>query len=404
MSFVFFESQPKSFWGVLLSNGFRPLFLCVGLAGLLLIAFWIPLFAGHITLPLGMSSVLWHAHEMLFGFVGAAMGGFLLAAVSKWTGRFPVSGAALALLVVLWMSGRVAMLLSGALPAWLVATVDVSYGLCLAALVGREIIASGNRRNYKVIVLLLVFAALNGVYHCALALPEWDPNIAIRGAVMQICMMLSLIGGRITPAFTRNYLMKQNPALTLAPAAFGRLDIAATLTLLAAALSWIALPAAVFSAYLLMVAGLLQIMRLVRWKGWLALDEPLLWILHIGFVWLGLGLVLLGAGALDSSLGSVGFHGLGIGAMASMILGVASRAALGHTKRPLVAGKLMTAAFMLLSGAAVLRILASLLVASLYWPLLYGAALLWLAGMLLFCIRYVPILVKPVPNWRYPGA
>lgn len=406
MPLVMFEKEPSSPWETVFSNGFRPLFLCVGGAAVVAIGLWVALLSGlWLGGTLAMSPSAWHGHEMLFGFVGAAMGGFLLAAVAKWTDRLPVSGWPLGILVVCWLLGRLAVGFSNTLPYAFVVMLDLSYSILLALLVGREVVAAGNRRNYKVIVLLALFGLFNAVFHAGVMAQESDwQALAMRGVMMQICIMIALIGGRITPAFTRNYLVQRDGAERPLPVLFNTLDTFISVLLGLAAIAWIAMPDTLLTGCLLIAAGLGQWVRVSRWQGLSILEEPLLWILHLGFVWLGAGLILLGAASIGWVALSAGQHALAMGAMAGMILGVASRAALGHTQRALKAGRLMQLAFVLISLAALCRVVASLLMGTAYLHLIYTAAGLWLLAFVLFCIRYVPILLLPAPSWRYPGA
>ena len=403
MSVLIFEKYPANRWETIMSNGFRPLFLCVGIGGFLLVAAWLLILSGiwqHMTMA--MPIIQWHAHEMLYGFVGAAMGGFLLAAVSKWTGRMPVSGVPLALLVTFWLMGRMAILFSAWIPYPIVIVLDMLYGIFLVALIGREIIASGNMRNLKVVLILALFSVFNLLFHFGVLIdPHWS-EMAIRGCLLQIAIMIALIGGRITPAFTGNYLRMKNPNEKDLPVQFNRLDMIVSVLLGIAAIAWIVFPGSPLTGVLLIAAGIGQWLRVSRWRGFKIIDEPLLWILHLGFIWLGLGLIFLGLAVFGVAPVSAGQHAIGIGAMGSMILGVASRAALGHTQRALVAGRIMSVAFIFMSLAAVLRILAGWMQGMGSAHMIYTAGVFWLLAMLLFCIKYVPILLSPAPNWKKP--
>lgn len=408
MAILMFEKYPASRWETLLSNGFRLLFLCVGVAGVILIGLWLAIlkgfwYAGSIAVPLAQ----WHAHEMLFGFVGAAIGGFLLAAVSKWTNRLPVSGAPLALLVLCWVLGRAVMLSSALLPYGIVTAIDLLYGVLLVYLLGREIALGGNKRNYKIVIMLGLFTVFNLLFHIGVKYGAEYSEMALRGVMMQICVMIGLIGGRITPSFTRNYLVQKNqPASDTdkpLPTLFNRLDMSVSILLVVAAISWISMPVHPLTGGLLCLSGVAQWARISRWQGLQIVSEPLLWILHLAFVWLGVGLILLGLSAFEWINVSAGLHAVGIGAMASMILGVASRAALGHTQRPLVAGRLMSTVFVLISTTALLRTAASFSGGVAYDHLVITAGGIWLLALILFCIRYVPILISPAPSWRNPG-
>ncbi|SIT11359.1 uncharacterized protein involved in response to NO [Neptunomonas antarctica] len=405
MAILMFEKYPASRWETLLSNGFRPLFLCTGVAGVVLITLWLAILKGYwqadsIAVPLAQ----WHAHEMLFGFVGSAIGGFLLAAVSKWTNRLPVSGTPLALLVLCWIAGRVVMLSSAALPYVLVACIDLLYGLLLMSLIGREVVMGGNKRNYKIVIMLGLFTLFNLLFHVGMKYGIEYSQMALRGVVMQICLMIALIGGRITPSFTRNYLIQKHPDSDKPlPTLFNRIDVAVSVVLLLAALSWIITPVNPITGGLLCLAGITQWIRIGRWQGVRILSEPLLWILHLSFLWLGGGLFLLGLSAFELINVSAGLHAIGIGAMAGMILGVASRAALGHTQRALIAGKMMIIVFVLISITAGLRSAASLVEGVGYNHFIVSAAVVWLVALTLFCIRYVPILISAAPSWKNPG-
>lgn len=405
MAIMMFEKYPASRWETLLSNGFRLLFLCVGAAGVILMGLWLAILKGFwygssIAVPLAQ----WHGHEMLFGLVGAAIGGFLLAAVSKWTNRLPVSGMPLAILVLCWILGRLAMLSSAQLPYGIVAAVDLLYGVLLVFIIGREIMAGGNKRNYKIVVMLSLFSVFNLLFHLGHRYGVEYSEMALRGVIMQISLMIALIGGRITPSFTRNYLVQKEPDSDKPlPMLFNRFDMFVSASLIVAAISWVVVPVNVITGGLLCLAGVAQWARISRWQGQRILAEPLLWVLHLGFVWLGAGLVLLGLSAYSLVNASAGLHAIGVGAMAGMILGVASRAALGHTQRALVAGKMMSIAFVLISITALLRVAAVLVEGVAYEHFILSAGVIWLVAFVLFCIRYVPILISPAPSWKNPG-
>jgi uncharacterized protein involved in response to NO len=338
--------------------------------------------------------------------VGAAIGGFLLAAVANWTGRSPVSGTPLLLLVVSWLLGRVVMLNGSILADGVILAADSLYWVLLTALIGREIWLSGNRRNLKVCLILGLFGLFNLLFHAqdligansqelGFTQEQGLREMAIRGALMLICLMITLIGGRITPAFTRNWLKLNSPQEQCLPPAFNRWDGAAAAATLLLALGWIFAPEHPLTALLALVAGTLQLIRLSRWCGLRVVTEPLLFALHLGYGWLGLGFILLGLSSLVPAIpASAGIHGLALGAMAGLILAVAARAALGHTNRALKAGALMSGVFVLIHLAALLRVLATL---PNDWQgeLLSGAAACWLTAFALFCVRYVPILLLP---------
>lgn len=394
------EEKPTSFWGVLFSYAFRPLFLCVALFAMLLIFLWLLLLTGRWVPVLALPSTYWHAHEMLFGVVSAGVGGFLLTAVATWTQRPPVKGSWLVALAASWLLGRAVIYFSAQLPYVAVAVLDSVYSLLLLFLMSREVIRADNRRNYKVLVMLLLLALGNVVFHWGVMQADWSwVERSLRLAMMLVCVLIALIGGRVTPNFTRNYLLKSKGETALMPVPFNQWDRAVSLLLGTAGISWTIWPVGVLPGALLVLAGIGQWLRVVRWQGWQVREEPLLWVLHLGFIWLGAGLVLLGLSAWELIGDSAGLHALGIGAMAGMLVGIAARAALGHTQRPLVAGRVMALAFVLISASALVRVLASLAGVA-YLPLLLVAGGLWLIAFALFAWRYVPVLIQPARRWR----
>jgi len=374
----------------LLCLGFRPLFLVMAVYALTGPALWVAGWTG--LLPGAVTGVIpwWHGHDMLMGLAGAAIGGFLLTAVPNWTATPPVQGNALLWLVLFWVAGRV-LPLSG----WPALVADGAYWVLLWGLVAVPVLGTANRRNYKVLVLLAVLALADGAVHLgAIASVDWLRQ-AVWLQLWLVILLINLIGGRIVPAFTGNWLQRQSdtplPPREL-PGTFSRGDLAGgvVLAVFAAGVvtqqpAWLTVPAGA-------LAALLQLIRLYRWKPWKTLRDPLVWMLHLSWAWIPAGTLLWTLAELDRVPVSAAVHALGIGAVASMILSVASRAALGHTGRPLHSHPLLTAAIVLLALSAASRIVASL-----------GAdpAWLWvsLAGWVLafggWLVRYGPILVGP---------
>lgn len=406
MSLVNLEYGQKSFSEILFSNAFRPLFLLSALSAILLVASWLLVLKGTITLnSLLFSTTLWHAHEMLFGFVGVSIGGFALTAIANWTQRPPVSGIWLILLSVFWLSGRFSILVSTEIPYQAVLLIDLLFPLLLTVLAGREIILSGNTRNLKVVAILALFGSANLLFHIGILNQDYAlSDMAIRLGTMLVAVLIALIGGRITPAFTRNVLMRREPAVENLPVQFNQFDKLISILLGLSAMSWVLFPESFLSGALLCLSGIGQWVRLSRWQPTKILNEPLLWVLHLGFFWLGSGLFLIGLSAMGSIPVSAGYHALGIGAMAGMIVGVASRAALGHTQRPLAAGKLMVSVYLLISLAAVFRVCAAFFLGTGYLHLLISAGVVWCLAFALFAVRYVPILMGPPAKWQRPKS
>jgi uncharacterized protein involved in response to NO len=377
----------------ILRGGFRPFFLGGALWAIIALALWLSVLAGQVTIPTAFDALAWHRHEMLFGFVGAVIAGFLLTAIPNWTGRLPIAGGPLASLFGLWLAGRLAVLLSGTLGPTVAAVIDVSFYLVLAAVAGREVIGANNK-NVPIVGLVLLFGIANGLDHLAAAGIFVDPALPWQLAVALVTMMISLIGGRIVPSFTRNWLAKRGNTEGL-PGQPNRFDLVAIGLTALGLLAWIAAPSGWLPGSLLAIAAAAQAARLARWKGWKAAGDPLVLVLHVGYAWLPTGLALLAAFELGASLPqSAAVHALTAGAMGTMILAVMSRASLGHTGRELRAGPTTSVMYVLVTIGAALRVAASLGGVD-YRMGMEVAGLCWIGSFVLFAFSYGPILFKP---------
>ncbi|MQA66221.1 MAG: short-chain dehydrogenase [Alphaproteobacteria bacterium] len=377
-------------WPALFSMGFRPFFLCAGLWAAGAMVLWLfALWRGSTLLTLWAPSD-WHAHEMLFGFVVAAIAGFLLTAIPNWTGRLPLQGMPLAGLVLLWCGGRIAMGFSAWIGAAAAAVIDTAFLAVLFAVVLREVLAGRNWRNLPVVAAILLLLAANALVHMGVLTDRPSIATGFRLAVAVIVMLVSLIGGRVVPSFTGNWLRKAGAAQL--PAPFGVFDkLVLTWSGLALA-GWVVLPEARLVALGVGIAGVLHGARLARWGGLRTGAEPLVWVLHLGYGWLALGLVLLAAGSLWPALGaSAAMHALTTGAMGTMILAIMTRATLGHTGRVLAADAATVAAYLLISLAAVLRVGSGL--SGFPFEMQIAAGLCWGAAFVLFLLRYGPMYV-----------
>lgn len=371
----------------LFTMGFRPFFLLAALWAAFAVPIWMAAFVGW--LPETHFDRAWHAHEMVFGYLSGVIAGFLLTAVPNWTGRLPVSGAPLSWLVLLWCVGRVAMLIPGFGAA---AYIDAAFLFVFAAVIAREIIAGRNVRNLPVLALLIILGVANALSHA----PFSDASLGLLGeriGVAVVAMLVALIGGRIVPSFTRNWMAKRD--LKPEPAPASRFD-AVTLASSAAALgAWAAVPSAHATGLLLTLAGALNLARLARWRGWRTGAEPLVLILHLGYLWLGLGLTLMGL-ALVTSGGvpaASGLHALTAGGFGVMTLAVMTRASLGHTGQPLTADARISIIYVLVNLGALLRVLAPLF-ADIYPLLLAGSAVAWSGAFVWFAVVYAPLLLR----------
>lgn len=376
-----------------LRGAFRPFFSGGALWAIVALALWLAALTGMTTLPSTFDALGWHRHEMLFGFVGAVIAGFLLTAIPNWTGRLPIAGPPLAMLAGLWLVARLALLFSTH-TGWMVAAVlDVGFYAVLVAVAGREIHA-GRNRNQPIVLIVLLFAIANALDHLGSAGLLADADLGWRAGLSLVVVLIAVIGGRIIPSFTRNWMAKQRISRGL-PGQPTRFDLVVIALTALALLGWIVVPAARAVAAALLLAGALQLARMARWGGWRTWRDPIVLILHIGYLWLAVGLLLLGAVGLGLPWpSSAAIHALTAGAMATMILAVMTRAILGHTGRPLRAGGLTIAAYVLVTAGALLRVGSSLGAVD-YLAGLEIAAFCWAGAFTLFLLAYLPMLFAP---------
>lgn len=374
----------------LLSYGFRPFFLfgAVFAAGAIIV--WLPMSFGELSMTTVFAPRDWHVHEMLYGYIPAVMTGFLLTAIPNWTGRLPIQGRALLVLLTVWLAGRVAVAISDA-TGWLPAMfVDVCFLLLIAAAAAREILAGKNWRNLKIVAMIGLFLAGNIAFHLE-AHFRGVADYGIRVGIAAMALLITVIGGRIIPSFTRNWLVRENPGRL--PIPFGRFDVTVILASIGALALWIAMPQSRWTASLLAVAGLLQIVRLSRWAGDRTLRDRLVLILHVGYAFVPLGFLLLGAAAFSIGTASAGIHAWAAGAAGLMTLAVMTRASLGHTGQALVASMETQLIYALAAIAACTRIGAALIP---QWsePLLWLSGFAWAAAFIGFALAYGPALLS----------
>jgi uncharacterized protein involved in response to NO len=356
---------------------------------------WVPMLAGHLTLPTAFDPVSWHAHEFLFGYLGAVIAGFLLTAVPNWTGRLPIVGWPLAGLFALWLIGRAAVLGSSNLPPLLVAVADLALPLALATVIGREIVAGRNWRNLIVLAMLAVMAVGNAVFHWEAAQGAYAAGgYGLRIGLGAVVMMIAVIGGRIVPSFTRNWLVKRAAGRLPVPPMQG-FDKVALLVLLAGLLTWVALPDHRLTGVLLLLAGGLHLVRLARWAGHRTLAEPLVTVLHLGYVFLPLGALALGAEIIaPGHLGMAAAQHLWMGGAAGlMTLAVMTRATLGHTGQALTAGPGTSGLYAAMILAVLARLAAGIRPEQAHlWHMLAGS--FWILAFGGFALLYGRLLLR----------
>jgi uncharacterized protein involved in response to NO len=384
----------------ILAYGFRPFFLAAGVAAALGLALWLVVLAGGPALPSAFPPAVWHAHEMLFGFAAAAIAGFLLTAIPNWTGRLPVQGTPLLLLVLLWLAGRLAIAVSAIIGVWPAAAIDAAFLAALLFVIVRELVAGKNRRNLPIAFVLALLLAANGLTHAeaaGLGVPE---SSGWRLAIAVVIFLIALIGGRIVPSFTRNWLTKNKPG-DQPPSPSGRFDQASLVATVLGLAAWVVLPQTPLAAVLAAVAAMANAVRLFRWQGHRTVADPLLLVLHVGYAWVPVGLALLAMSQAGLLPETAAIHGQTAGAIGTMTLAVMIRATLGHTGRNLNAGHATTAIFILVTLAAIARILASML-PEYSGPFVWTSGTAWIAAFGGFVAIYGPMLMRPRIDGR-PG-
>ncbi|WP_116599077.1 NnrS family protein [Primorskyibacter marinus] len=381
----------------ILSYGFRPFFLGASVWAVCAMVLWVFMLSGRLNLPTRFDPVSWHAHEFLFGTLGAIIAGFLLTAVPNWTGRLPVTGWRLGVLALVWLAGRVAVAVSGFLPLSFAAVVDLAFPSLLGAVILREIIAGRNWRNLAVLAVLSIFVLADALFF----LDVTNGRVAAQGIGLRlgtaaIVMFIALIGGRIIPSFTRNWLVKANDAARPAPP-MQRFDRIALVLTAGTLVMWTLWPVAKPTGIALLGIGFLHALRLARWQGLRTVSEPLLLVLHAGYGFVPLGAVAIGCATLwpGSIASDAAQHLWMAGAAGLMTLAVMTRATLGHTGQTLTAGRGTVALYGLMGLSVLARVGASI------WPdlpFLTSAAVLWICAYGGFAVLYGPSLLRPTPG------
>ncbi|MGJ8573210.1 MAG: NnrS family protein [Hoeflea sp.] len=376
----------------ILSYGFRPFFLLGALYSGLSIVLWLPQFYGELSLSTLFAPTDWHVHELYFGFLPAVATGFLFTAVPNWTGRMPLQGNGLLALVLIWIAGRFAVTFSIHI-GWLAALIiDAGFLIAVAAVIAREIIAGSNWRNLKVLLPLTILTASNIAFHLE-AHFNGVSDISRRLAALAAITLIMLIGGRVIPSFTRNWLVRENPGRL--PAPFSRFDLLSIVVACAALVLWTARPESLATAAAMAIAALFQFIRLARWAGLRTLRDPLVWMLHAGYLFVPIGFTLLAAAGFwpDTVSPLAGVHALGVGAVGGMTLSMMVRASLGHTGQQLKAGLSVTLLFVALLVAAFSRILATFN-DSHTGLTLHIAAFAWMVAFAGFGLVFAPALSR----------
>ena len=370
----------------LLRLGFRPFYLGGALLAAVIVPLWIALFLGQVQLATNVPPLLWHAHEMLFGFAVSIIVGFLLTAGKNWTGLATSRGPALGALALIWLSARVTAVV-GPYPLYMV--LDMALLPLVAGVLVNILLRSRNHRNLPLAVILALLAAANAVFHLAVSgvlnVPAITPLYAALGLIVMIeCVM----AGRVIPAFT----MAVTPGLKLV--ADKRNEwVTLGLTGLGLAL-WVFVPASLFGMLVLALASGLQLKRWLGWRPWMTKNRPVLWILHAAYAWFPVGLALLALAQIGIVTVSAGVHALAVGATGGLIIGMVTRTARGHTGRPIQASQLEVLAYILVMLAAVLRVFLPLVSPELLMLSLVAAATAWSVAFMLYLWVFTPWLIR----------
>ncbi|HWT57660.1 MAG TPA: NnrS family protein [Rhizobium sp.] len=373
----------------LFSYGFRPFFLAAAIWAIVGIGLWTAFLNYSVALASDYGTLYWHAHEMLFGFAPAVLAGFLLTAIPNWTGRLPISGPPLAALFAMWCAGRIAMLASSGIGVTAAAAIDCLFLPLMFGLCAREVVAGKKWKDLKVVAGLAVLSVANSFFHLQV-IGGGNPELSIRLGLGAYVLLVTIVGGRILPSFTRNWINQRGR--TDFPVPYNRFDAA---TIVAGAISlttWALWPEAVATGLFAAAAAVMNAIRLVRWRGWVTWPEPILFVLHAayGFVPLGYAAVALGAAGLSQI---AILHVFAIGVMSMMMLAVMTRASRGHTGRQLKASRMTNASYIVLAAVAVLRPLAELLPAC-TTEILLLSSIGWTVAFGLFALEHAPFLCR----------
>lgn len=395
------SSAVRSESSAVTGKGFRPFFVLAAVFAVAIVPLWLLVLHGTLRPSLYLDATSWHAHEMIFGFVVAVIAGFLLTAVGNWTQRETAVGLPLLALAALWFSGRLVMGFSAVLPRGLVALADLAFLPALAVALGRPLVAARNRRNFVMLAILGALFVANLRMHLeALGLARvGSARSASLVSVDLVLLIISIVAGRVFPTFTRN--------------ATGQASIRSIPSLDALAIGTMALvtvvdafaPRGRVAAVLAGCAGLLAAARALHWGARYSLQQPLLWVLHAGYAWLVLGLVLRGVGGVGiqgAGFETLATHALTVGAIGTLTLGMMARVSLGHTGRMLVASPSMAVAFVAINLAAVARVFVPMVAPEWYFGALVATGTLWSAAFVTFLIVHTPMLVSPRVDGR-PG-
>lgn len=387
---------------LIFTEGFRFFFLAGPLFGIAAIAVWIGWLAIHaaggvlVVIPFAPPPHQWHAHEMIYGYGGAVIAGFFLTAVPNWTGAQPARTVYIASIAALWAAGRIAVFFSSSVPGWIGLVLDVAFVPILAIKLAQNLLQRPKPQNLMFLALLALLTVGNAIVHLDwMGIIDGGAAAGNRLGLFTLAALIAVLGGRVTPAFTRNALNRGDAADRL-PVTRPRLDQAGIGSAIALAIIVPLEPDDRLLAFVALLAGISNGARLAGWRGTAVLDRPILWSLHLGFAFLAIGYLALAAHWFGAPIGEASaLHLVAIGSIGGMTLAVMSRAALGHTGRPLVVARPIAFAYGLMASAALVRSAGLWLAADHYYAVMFVAGGLWIGALAIFAAIYAPILTAP---------
>jgi len=374
-------------------RGYRPFFFFAGLWGIIPLALWLAVYFGMVSAGGAINPTYWHVHEMLFGYAGSAIIGFALTAIPNWTGRLPVRGTALFILFAAWAAARITSAFSLFYPIEFAAMIlDGAFFVLFSLIVFREIMVGENWRNLPIALMITLIGTMAVLSHINSLYWMMEYTAVHKGGLSLVILLISLIGGRIIPSFTRNWLSQRREKTLPAPAS--KFDMFSLILTLVTLITWTFMTGDNIVLFLLLITtGAVGFIRLFRWVGHKTFAEPLVIILHVAFAWVPIGFFMLAASCMGLISESTAVHTWTAGAIAGMTLAVMTRASLGHSGRPLSADKCITTLYIAITLAAVMRLVAGIVDASQTYLMIAGG--LWIAAFLLFLWRFTPIFFKP---------
>lgn len=375
---------------ILFSYGFRPFFLGGAAWAVIAMTLWIAAVSGVVDIGGSYGAHSWHAHEMIFGFSSAILAGFLLTAVPNWTGRLPVSGWPLFFLFALWLCGRLVLLAPDLIHPWVAVMVDSLFLPTLLFICAREVIAGKKWKDLKIVGGLFALSLANVYFHYEV-MTDGHADLGVRLAIAAYVVLVTVVGGRMIPSFTRNWINRLGR--TDFPAPYSHFDTAAILTGVVAMAIWVLSPESAITAIAAFIAAAMHLSRLSRWRGWTTLSDMLVGVLHVGYLFVPLGFIGIGLSALGIFDYVASLHVLNIGTVAGMMLAVMTRATRGHTGRVLTASRMTTLSYGAIFLCAIVRPIAAVF-ADYTMPIYALAGACWIAAFSLYLVEYGPMLVN----------